>query len=180
MTNFHSAASMSSIIDPSLVEAVHEAFAQTIAMFAGAELTPKPVDEIDRLCDSICGTISFVGDRNFSAMICCSRESAAELSMAMAGFEIDYDSADMGDAIGEVVNIVAGDIVARMETVGFEVAMSLPTVFRGHDIERVVAHNTLSSCAVYDLSQSQFWVEIVTGQAASPHHNLEVCPACGR
>jgi chemotaxis protein CheX len=180
MINSHSAVSVPSIIDPTLVKAVQEAFTQIIAIFVGKELIPKPIDEIDKLCDSICGMISFVGNQNFSVMICCSRESASELSMAMAGFNIDYDSADMGDAIGEMINIIAGNIITRMATVGFDVAMSLPTVFRGHDIERVVAQNTLSSCAVYDLSHSQFWVEIVTGQVTPSHHDPESCPACGR
>lgn len=179
MTNFPNSAAVLTLIEPVLIDSVTEAVSQTIAMFAGEPKVIK-ADEAIRVCDGICGTISFVGDRNFSVMMCCSRESALELSLAMAGFEIDFESADMGDAIGEVVNIIAGDIVARMEGHGVEVAMSLPTVFRGHDVERVLPHNMISNCTIFELANSSFWIDVIAGQPMHTRPVPEVCPVCGR
>ncbi len=40
----------------------------------------------------------------------------------------------MGDAVGELANILAGDVSARLECQRIKAQMSLPTVARGHDV----------------------------------------------
>ena len=45
------------------------------------------------------------------------RQTASNLVLAFAGCEIDFDSPDMGDAVGELANILAGDFVARQASV---------------------------------------------------------------
>lgn len=180
MTNFQSTAPAASYMEPLLVDIVQAAVSQTVTMFVGTEPKCLHAEEAIRICDGICGTISFVGDRSYSMTVCCSRESAAELASAMAGFEIDYDSADMGDAIGEVANIIAGNIVARMEDQGVAVAMSLPTVFRGHDVERILPHNMVSMCSIFELPGSAFWVDLIAGQTALVQPTQEVYAVCGR
>ena len=180
MTNFHTTVAPPAGIDLVLLKAVQGSVAQTIAVFTGTEPHVAQLTEATKTYDAICGTISFVGDQSCSMMMCCSRESAVELAQAMAGFEIDYDSADMGDAIGEVVNIISGDIVARMESHGISIAMSLPTVFRGHDVERVLPHNMVSTCTLFEMPTSSFWVDLIAGQALQVRLVPEVCPLCGR
>lgn len=180
MTNVHTAVAPSAGTDQILLEEIVGAIAQTVGMFAGAEPKPVPVNQATRICDAICGTISFVGDQSCSMMMCCPRESAIELALALAGFEIDYDSPDMGDAIGEIVNIIAGDIVARMESHGISIAMSLPTVFRGHDVERVLPHNMVSCCTLFEMVTSSFWVDVISGQTGLARPVQGVCHLCGR
>ncbi|WP_395095250.1 chemotaxis protein CheX [Armatimonas sp.] len=187
MTNFQSTTPPASHlkpllprIEPLLVDIVQAAVSQTVAMFVGTEPKCLHVEEAVRIYDGICGTISFVGDRSYSITMCCSRESAVELALAMAGFEIDYDSADMGDAIGEVANIIAGNIVARMEDQELAVAMSLPTVFRGHDVERILPHNMVSWCSIFELTGSVFWVDVIAGRTALMQPTQEICAICGR
>ena len=51
------------------------------------------------------------------------------------GFELDYDSPDMGDVVGEMVNVLAGDIVSRLRDGCIKVAMSLPTIIKETDVE---------------------------------------------
>jgi chemotaxis protein CheX len=92
-------------------------------------------DNSKSIGDGVVGIISFVGDASWILMVAMPKDSAETLAAKFCGFEVAYDSQDMGDVIGELANVMAGDIVARMGAEGVKVAMSLPTVLRGHNVE---------------------------------------------
>ena len=89
----------------------------------------------ENLGEGVVGIISFVGDITWLMMLALPRKSAQSLSQKFAGFEVDYDSPEMGDVVGELANVLAGDIVARLRADEIKVAMSLPTIMRGQDVE---------------------------------------------
>ena len=92
-------------------------------------------DDSRNIGDGVVGIISFVGDASWILMLALPKDSAETLAEKFCGFEVDYSSPDMGDVIGELANVMAGDIVARMGVEGVKVAMSLPTVLRGQNVE---------------------------------------------
>jgi len=92
-------------------------------------------DDSRNIGDGVVGIISFVGDASWILMLALPKDSAETLAEKFCGFEVEYDSPDMGDVIGELANVMAGDIVARMGVEGVKVAMSLPTVLRGQNVE---------------------------------------------
>jgi chemotaxis protein CheX len=92
-------------------------------------------DDSRNVGDGVVGIISFVGDASWILMVALPKDSAETLAEKFCGFKVEYDSPDMGDVIGELANVMAGDIVARMGGEGVKVAMSLPTVLRGHNVE---------------------------------------------
>lgn len=92
-------------------------------------------DDGRQIGDGVVGVISFVGDASWILMLALPKDSAEALAEKFCGFEVEYDSPDMGDVIGELANVMAGDIVARMGEEGVKVAMSLPTVLRGQNVE---------------------------------------------
>jgi CheY-specific phosphatase CheX len=85
--------------------------------------------------DGVVGIISFVGDVTWLLMLVLPKTSAQAIAFKFTNFEVAYDSPDMGDVVGELSNVLAGDIVARLSAEGIKVAMSLPTIMRGHDVE---------------------------------------------
>jgi len=48
--------------------------------------------------------------------------------------ELPFESDDMGNLVGEFSNILAGDVTANVEKVGFRGQSSLPTATRGSDL----------------------------------------------
>jgi len=92
-------------------------------------------DDNKNVGDGVVGIISFVGDASWILMLALPKDSAETLAEKFCGFKVEYDSPDMGDVIGELANVMAGDIVARMGVEGVKVAMSLPTILRGHNVE---------------------------------------------
>jgi chemotaxis protein CheX len=88
-----------------------------------------------KMGDGVVGIISFMGDISWIVMLELPKESAKAMASKFCGFDIDYDSADMGDVVGELANVLAGDIVARMAKEDLKAAMSLPTIMRGQNVE---------------------------------------------
>ena len=87
------------------------------------------------MSEGIVGIISLIGDLSWSVSLGMPKDTAINFSKAFAGFDIDYDSADMDDVTGELINVLAGDIVAQLDSIGLTVDMSLPTVARGSQME---------------------------------------------
>lgn len=81
------------------------------------------------------GIIAVIGDVSWSVSMGFPPATAEALASRFAGFDIPFDSPDMGDVIGELANVLAGDLVAKLEGIGIGVKMSLPTVARGREVE---------------------------------------------
>jgi chemotaxis protein CheX len=101
----------------------------------GAEPKLESGESESSVGEGVVGIISFMGDVNYIIMLGLPKKSAIAMASKFCGFDIDYDSADMGDVVGELANVLAGDIVARMKAEDLKVTMSLPTIMRGHDVE---------------------------------------------
>lgn len=85
----------------------------------------------------IIGSISLVGDVEWALLLCLSETTAPALAERFTGFEIPFDSPDMGDAIGELANLLAGEIKVELDRVGVKANISLPQVFRTQLMELV-------------------------------------------
>src|SRR5207244_10134077 len=112
-------------------------------------------------CDGVVGIISFMGGLSWSLMLGLPRETATALALAFAGFEIPFDSADMGDVVGELANVLAGGVSARLDTAGVAAQMSLPTVARGSDVELLLPGGLPSQRLPFASARGQFWVKVV-------------------
>jgi len=112
-------------------EALVDAVVCTLSASCG--MTPERVRDCEApsQINGIVGMISVLGDVHWSVMLAMPRETACAISQAFAGFEIDYDSEDMGDLVGEIANVLAGDVLLRLERLGVHADMSLPAVMRG-------------------------------------------------
>mgnify|MGYP000329483666 CR=1 FL=1 len=74
-----------------------------------------------KMGDGVVGIISFMGDINWIVMLELPKESAKAMASKFCGFDIDYDSADMGDVVGELANVLTLRVLAfDKETVFLE------------------------------------------------------------
>jgi CheY-specific phosphatase CheX len=120
---------------PAILDAVKDSVKKTYAAFCGEAPTPVSNGHDHNIGPCVAGIISFFGDQPWSLSWVLSRETAPVLAQKFAGFEIPFDSADMGDMAGELVNVLAGEVVAQLEQRRIKVQMSLPTVARGGPLE---------------------------------------------
>lgn len=151
-----------------IAEVVEQAVDSVFTSICGQK--PKCQRDADgaRPWSGVLGTISFLGDPAWTMSLMLPEAMAPQLVERFAGFSIPYDSLDMGDVVGELANVLAGDIVARCEARRIEVQMSLPMVARGHDIEMLSPKGLPDVRLVCEVGEGRFWVKL----AAAKHEAL--------
>ena len=118
-------------------------------------------DETKKIGDGIVGIISFTGDMTWLMMMGFPKTSAAGLFGRFAGFELEYDSPDMGDVVGEMSNILAGNIVGQLGENGVKCAMSLPTLIKGHNVEPLLPRDFPSKKLIVTMPEGITIVKVV-------------------
>lgn len=115
--------------------------------------------------EGVVGIISMVGEFTWLLMLVLPQETAKAFSLKFAGFEIDYESPEMGDVVGELNNILAGDIISRLSKDGIKVAMSLPTVLRGNNVEPMLPRGTPSMQMHFTCPEGEFLLRLAGGSS---------------
>jgi len=118
-----------------IVEMVKKSVINTFVSLSGVEPVYKKDADQSGPLNGIIGNITvFNPDHTLSLMLAIPRETALFLSEVFIGMELPFESDDMGDLIGEISNILAGDVAANVEKVGFRGQSSLPMATRGSDL----------------------------------------------
>jgi CheY-specific phosphatase CheX len=122
-------------IPQELEEKVRESVLTTFESLLGEELEYVGDGSGGDSLNGIIGNVTvFNSDHTISLMLAIPRDTAVFISKVFIGMELPFDSDDMGDLIGEVSNILAGDVAANVEKVGFRGQSSLPMATRGSDL----------------------------------------------
>jgi len=148
------------------VECVVEAVSSVMEWAAGERPTmvgKEPLGSALR-CEGIIGCISLVGDIDWSLVLSLPRPTATALAEGFAGFAVPFDGPDMGDAIGEVANLVAGETKVHLDGIGLHADISLPQVFRGDLIEVLQLPHVPSELLRFESACGPFWVAIAQGR----------------
>lgn len=149
-------------------DCVRNSVKSTFNIMFGSE--PVFLDDVvdKKVGDGVVGIISFVGDITWLLMLALPKSSSQKVVSKFCGFDIDYDSPDMGDVVGELANVLAGDIVARLATDGVKVAMSLPTIMRGHDVEPLVPRGLPSQKMYFSLPEGEMVLKVAASKPGEP------------
>ena len=121
----------------------------------------KDDEETPKIGDGIVGIISYTGDITWIMMMSFPKDCATSLFARFAGFELDYDSPDMGDVVGEMANILAGNIVGCLQERGVKCAMSLPTLVRGYNVEPMSPRDLPSKKLIVTMPEGIVIVKVV-------------------
>ena len=149
-------------IDADQIRCVADAVSSAMTWVAGEEprlCGEAPVEHALR-CEGVVGCISLVGDVDWSLVLSIPRDTASALAGNFAGFEIPFDSPDMGDAVGEMANLVAGEVKVQLDGIGLAAEISLPQVFRGDIIEVLQLPHLPSKLLTFECSCGPLWVAI--------------------
>jgi CheY-specific phosphatase CheX len=85
----------------------------------------------------IVGCVSFTGDVIGNICVHVSRQFARIMTAAMLGVEVDEveDDEEIKDVIGEVSNMVGGDMKSKLCDAGLPCVLSIPNVTSGSDFK---------------------------------------------
>ncbi|MFZ0706008.1 MAG: chemotaxis protein CheX [Candidatus Korobacteraceae bacterium] len=113
-----------------IVEAAQEVFELMVAV----KLTPASADR--QRGAGVTAMLGFAGAPTGVFSVRCSWDAAADIAARMLGSSPqELASEQVGDALGEICNMVAGSVKTRLPDAGAGCMMSTPTVVRGVDYE---------------------------------------------
>ncbi len=107
------------------------------------------------------GLISFVGDVDWNLVLIFPQDGIEYLASKFAGFDIEFDSPDLDDVVGEITNIVAGVVSGRLEKRGIKVQMSMPSVIRGEGFEHVLPENFVRTRSDFEVDGHYFYARVI-------------------
>lgn len=154
-------------MNKAIVDAVKASVDRTYAAFFSEK--PLPASHGPGLHSGPCiaGIISFMGEASWSLSWILTKEISPLVARRFTGFEILFDSPDMGDLAGELVNVIAGEIVAQLEQRNIKTQMSLPTTARGCPLELVPANGSPIADLEYTSKEGTFWFRLVSEKNCS-------------
>lgn len=148
------------------VDLVKESVINTFASIIGSEPSYIEQNGESKSLNGIIGNIAvFNQHHTLSLMIVIPKETALKLSEVFIGVEIPFESNDMGDLVGEISNILAGDVAANIETVGFRGQSSLPTATRGSDLTLFMPNKPPTEKMKFTGPSGEFWVNMALSES---------------
>ncbi len=151
---------------PSLVphgECVPRAVQEIFADACNLDLSIKPEDEAVRSGRVVLGMIALHGDVHWSVVIGFTQDSVAAVASKFAGYEIPPDGPDIGDAIGEITNIVGGRVKQLLSAKGLPVSISLPTVLSASEFKVLLQHRSAADCVQFSSPVGKLWAAVTVG-----------------
>lgn len=114
-----------------VVDATREVFS-TMVMMDPADDYPLR-EPINRFKCSITGMVGFAGTYSGVVSIHCPVALALKITSSMLGMECEEVNEDLNDAIGEIANMLGGNVKQVLSKGGLDVKLSIPTVISGED-----------------------------------------------
>ncbi|QEL13781.1 chemotaxis protein CheX [Limnoglobus roseus] len=105
--------------------------------------------------------ISFIGEMKWSLTLMVTEPVGVALVERFCGLKLPFDGEDMADAIGEIVNVIAGEVTLQLEKRRMRGRMSLPTVVRGQALQLIANRSAASYRVAYRLSFGDFSVRFL-------------------
>jgi len=102
------------------------------------EVSPVEANPSMELSGSkIVGCVSFTGEVTGSICVHVSKQFARVMTASMLGMELDEveDDEEIQDVVGEVSNMVGGDMKSKLCDSGFPCVLSIPSVTSGSDFK---------------------------------------------
>ena len=93
----------------------------------------------------ISGFVSFMGKYHGTVGICCSKKFALKIASGMLMEEMTEVNADVIDTVGEIANMVAGNVKTKITESYGEMELSVPIVMLGNGTEANANENALIS-----------------------------------
>ncbi len=113
-----------------LVEIPRNATDQVFSMILAMEPMAGEPHEVENppSFDGVISLLTFTGDWIGAGMFCCNEAFACKVGAAMLMMDVDQVDADVLDGIGEIPNMILGNIKEVLEAETGPLTLGIPTV----------------------------------------------------
>lgn len=114
--------------------------------------TPHFITRTDNKEWSISGIIGLTGEASGAVVLSMKTELALYLTKMLTGEETNEINGDVIDAVGEIVNIISGNVKKELEEM-YRLVISLPTIIQGesHSTFWADTNNTRAICIPFTI-----------------------------
>jgi len=146
-------------------DCVSQSVSEVLNASCGITLQPEEYQPVADLASNgaVLAVISLVGSVEWSICLGLPKDTACALTEKFAGFEIPFDSDDMGDAVGELVNVLAGEVKLKLDKRGVKAELSLPSVIRGKRMHIIAQKDLPSATFCFTSEIGRLWSEVIAG-----------------
>jgi len=122
---------MSSFVEISdkIIESTLEIFTGMVMMEISVE--GEPPLKLGTLKKSITGMVGLAGDRKGVIAVHLPEQVALAVTTSFLGMEVEEINADVNDAIGEIANMLGGNLKTILSDQGKDIQLSLPSTISG-------------------------------------------------
>ncbi len=116
-----------------IIESAKEIFSTMVMMeiAVNGEMTSKSV----ALHESISGVIGLAGTHKGVLAIHIPNKVAMAITSAFLGMDVDEINEDVEDAVGELANMLGGNVKSILSANGRDISLSLPSTITGQDYD---------------------------------------------
>lgn len=149
---------MLSGVDEMILAAVTEVFDSMVML----QLRPGQATSCryEKMPSGVSGLLGLAGEMKAILVIHCPSPVACRIASSLLGEEVEHIDADVEDAVGEIVNLVAGGMKDRLLEAGKKVSLAVPTTVRGRGVLVSGLSGAVCLLMPFDVDGGgRFWVE---------------------
>jgi chemotaxis protein CheX len=118
-------------ISEKIIETTIEIFTTMVMMDVSAD--GPPLSASGTLCDTITGMIGLAGTHKGVLAIHIPDHVALAITSSFLGMDVDEINDDVRDAVGELANMLGGNVKTILSQNGRDIELSLPSTIAGHE-----------------------------------------------
>ncbi len=145
-------------ISKNMIESAKEIFSTMVMM--EIEVAGDLLQETAPLSDSISGVIGLVGTHKGVLAIHLPQNVAMAVTGSFLGMDVEEVNEDVEDAVGELANMLAGDVKTALAENGRDIDISLPTIIAGREYDFQPTGETERIIIPFGCSAGHFSVEL--------------------
>ena len=146
-------------------ECVPLALEEVLARACELKLSPAPVDEAVRHGEIVLGVLSVLGGVHWSVSLGFTAAAACGVASKFSGTAMPSVNQDVGDAIGELTNIVGGRLRPLLAARDIAINLSLPTVLSASGL-KILSPNPAHTAFYlrhFDSPVGKLWTAVAIG-----------------
>lgn len=145
-------------LDGIIIAATSEIF-ETMIML---EVTPGDVvtDKSAVFPSNVTGTLGLAGTLKGALAVHCPEDVAKAITGSFLGMEVEEIDDDVKDAIGELVNMIAGGIKTSLAQDDKDLELAIPMAVTGKSYRIAGMFGAERIVVPFTLAAGQFWVEL--------------------
>ncbi|OGQ94676.1 MAG: hypothetical protein A2521_01515 [Deltaproteobacteria bacterium RIFOXYD12_FULL_57_12] len=109
---------------------------------------------------NVTGTLGMAGDVKGIVAIHCPEITALFVTSSLLGVEVQEINEEVRDAVGEIVNMIAGGIKAALAAEGIKISISIPTTITGQSYRVAGFAGAARLIIPFFVGVGDFWVEV--------------------